>query len=122
MDLRGRTIGSSNPSEVGNPTGLLKGLDDVPKRSGKPKGSQEPLLTEIANAIPSSGETKDQRSQRKINEAMEIAKNNNATDLELIRAYRKAAAEAEAEDSPDIHHQVLTTSSTRVEQTKSIKS
>ena len=117
MDLRGRTIGSSNPSEVGNPTGLLKGLDEVPKRSGKPKGSQEPLLTEIANAIPSSGETKDQRSQRKINEAMEIAKNNNATDLELIRAYRKAAAEAEAEDSTDIHHQVLKTSSTRVEQT-----
>ena len=103
MDLRGRTIGSENPNEVGNPAVLLKGLEDVPKRSVKPKGSQEPLLTGTANENPPSGETKAQRSQRKINEAMEIAKNNNADEIELIRAYRKAVAEAEAADSPDIN-------------------
>jgi len=117
MDLRGRTVGSSNPTEVGNPAVLLKGLEDVPKRSVKPKGSQEPLLTDTANVNPPSGETKAQKSQRIINEAMEIAKNNNADDLELIRAYRKAVSDANAEESPEIHHQVLTTSSTRVEQT-----
>ena len=76
MDLRGRTVGSSNPNEVGIPVTLLKGLDDVPKRSVKPKGSQEPLLTVTPSEYPPSGETKAQRSQRKINEAMEIAKNN----------------------------------------------
>jgi len=58
MDLRGRTIGSENPNEVGNPAVLLKGLEDVPKRSVKPKGSQEPLLTVTANVNPPSGETK----------------------------------------------------------------
>jgi len=31
MDIRGRTIGSENPNEVGNPAVLLKGLEDVPK-------------------------------------------------------------------------------------------
>ncbi len=55
MDLRGRTIGSENPNEVGNPAVLLKGLDDVPKRSVKPKGSQEPLLTGTANVNPPLG-------------------------------------------------------------------
>ncbi len=117
MDLRGRTVGSSTPTEVGNPAVLFKGLEDVPKRSVKPKGSQEPLITDTANVNPPSGETKAQRSQRKINEAMEIAKNNNADDLELIRTYRKAVSDANAEESPEIHHQVLTTSSSRVEQT-----
>ena len=117
MDLRGRTVGSSNPNEVGNSTGLLKGLEDVPKRSVKLKGSQEPLLTVTAKVNPPSGETKAQRSQRKNNEAMEIAKNNNADDLELISAYRKAVADAEAADSPDINPQVTISSSTMVEQT-----
>ena len=117
MDLRGRTVGSSNPNEVNNPVTLLKGLDDVPKRSVKPKGSQEPLLTETPSEYPPSGETKAQRSQRKINEAMEIAKNNNASDIELIRTYRKATAEAEAEDSPINTQQVITTSSAMVGQT-----
>ena len=83
----------------------------------KPKGSQEPLLTVIANKNPPSGETKAQKSQRIINEAMEIAKNNNADEIELIRAYRKAVADADAAGSPDINQQVLTTSSTGVEQT-----
>ena len=98
MDLRGRTVGSSNPNEVGNPVMLFKGREDVPKRSVKPKGSQEPLITVTANKNPPSGETKAQRSQRKINEAMEIAKNNNADDIELNRTYMKAVAAAEAED------------------------
>jgi len=48
---------------------------------------------------------------------MEIAKNNNADEIELIRAYRKAVADADAAGSPDINQQVLTTSSTGVEQT-----
>ncbi len=117
MDLRGRTVGSSNPTEVGNPAVLLKGLEDVPKRSVKPKGSQEPLLTVTTNVNPPSGETKAQKSQRIINEAMEIAKNNNADEIELIRAYRKAVAEAEAADSPDTNQQVIITSSNMVEET-----
>ncbi len=66
MDLRGRTIGSENPNEVGSTAVLLKGLDDVPKRSVKSKGSQEPLLTVTANVNPPLGETKAQRSQRKL--------------------------------------------------------
>ncbi len=117
MDLRGRTVGSSNPNEVGNPAVLLKRLEDVPKRSVKPKGSQEPLLTVTANVNPPVGETKAQRSQRKINEAMENAKNNDASASELIKIYRKAVADAETPDSPDINHQVSTTSSNMVEQT-----
>ncbi len=113
-----RTIGSENPNEVGNPAMLLKGLDEVPKRSVKPKGSQEPLLTVTTKVNPPSGETKAQRAQRKLDEAMEIAKNNNADEIELIRAYRKAVADAEAADSPDINPQVTISSSTMVEQTR----
>ncbi len=46
---------------------------------------------------------------------MENAKNNDAGASELI--YRKAVADAETPDSPDINHQVSTTSSNMVEQT-----
>ena len=50
-------------------------------------------------------------------EALENAKNNDASASELIKIYRKAVAEAEAADSPETNLQVITTSSTMVEQT-----
>ncbi len=48
---------------------------------------------------------------------MEIAQNNDASASELIKIYRKAVADAETPDSPEVHQQVSTTSSNMVEQT-----
>ncbi len=54
MDLRGRTVGSSNPNEDGNPVTSLKGLEDVPKRPVKFNATQEPLvsLSAIIDLVP----------------------------------------------------------------------
>ena len=65
MDLGGHTVGSSNPNEDSIPFTLLKGLEDVPKRSVKLKGTQGPLVTSSTSVHPVPGETKAQMSQRK---------------------------------------------------------
>jgi hypothetical protein len=54
MDTRSHTQGSSNPNEDDNPVTLLKGLEDVPKRSVKSNATQEPLVlsSAIMNLVP----------------------------------------------------------------------